>query len=205
MTLAAFGPFALAFEKDGLRVPGYLTLLHLGFEQDVQVVIDRIQQAMADDGRQRWVDALLAERDWRPHLPAAIAFLLDRRSLLARDSLWRAIDSASWVTPQLVVAAFFSDPQFVARASVRLERYSAGPNASDDDQPSAKVVASLIGASALIPELNPSVERWRENPAIESVLLLDAAWDRSEGIVLTWMAAVKRALASRNIELSAPR
>lgn len=168
-------------------------------------MIDRIQQAMADDERQRWVDALLAEKNWRPHLPAAIAFLLDRRSLLACESLWRAIDSPSWVTPQLVVAAFFSDPQFVARARLRLEAIAPAEYRSYTDLPSAKVAASLIGASSLLPELKPSVERWRENPAIASLLGLDAAWDASEGIVLTWMAAIKRSFASRRIELSPPR
>jgi len=34
--------------------------------------------------------------------------------------LWRAIDGASWVAPQLVAAALIADPEFEARAAERL-------------------------------------------------------------------------------------
>ncbi|HEX6835678.1 MAG TPA: hypothetical protein VF334_03845 [Polyangia bacterium] len=36
------------------------------------------------------------------------------------DALWRAIDGASWVAPQLVAAALLADPRFEPRAAERL-------------------------------------------------------------------------------------
>jgi len=110
MAFSEFGPFAIAFEDGGLSAPGHLVLLNLMTGEEAQLVIEKIYGAMASGQSQLWIDALLAERDWRPHLPAAIAFLLDRGLTLQREPLWRAIDAGSWVTPQLAVVAYFSDP-----------------------------------------------------------------------------------------------
>jgi hypothetical protein len=104
MALTEFGPFAIAFDRGELKVPGYLELLGLN-DNDSQVVIDRIERASATGDPRPWVDALLNDANWRPHLVAAIAFLLDDRDTLDRHLLWKAIDSGSWVTPQLVVTA----------------------------------------------------------------------------------------------------
>jgi hypothetical protein len=111
MPLEKFGPFASAFEKGQLAVPGHLALLSLrGPESDV--VIDRIQTAMRSEDPRRWVDALFDDPNWRAHLVGAIALLLDAGSRLSTAPLWHAIDAGSWVTPQLVVTAYFTDPSF---------------------------------------------------------------------------------------------
>jgi hypothetical protein len=84
-----------------------------------QIVIDHIRDALAVRDAQRWVKALLADPGWRLHLVAAIAFLLDQPKALDCAPVWSAIDAGSWVTPQLVVTALFSDPTFPTRARER--------------------------------------------------------------------------------------
>lgn len=46
MPKASFGPFADAFEKHGLTVPGYLELLHCR-GSGVDLVLDRVQTALS--------------------------------------------------------------------------------------------------------------------------------------------------------------
>ena len=89
-----FGPFATLLESD----PGYLELLNLPNGERIQPVIDQIQYALEDGDSKRWVAALLHETDWRPHLVASIAHILDGGSMLDSGPLWSAIDRGSWST-----------------------------------------------------------------------------------------------------------
>jgi hypothetical protein len=65
MSLERFGPFADAFTRDGLDVPGYLELLGLQ-NRAAQVVIDRIEQALAHGDAFRFIDPLFDDPNWRP-------------------------------------------------------------------------------------------------------------------------------------------
>ncbi|WP_437618196.1 hypothetical protein [Sorangium sp. So ce1151] len=153
----------------------------------------------------------------RPHLVGAIALLLDQSETLDRNLLWCAIDAGSWVTPQLIDTAVFVDPSFPEKARVRVdeqcpvlvpvgltpaERHSAtGPDGMLGR--SAKMLASLLAASASI----PSLERWasdlQRDVRIEQVLKEDA-WNKSDEIVASWMTNVRRAFLERG-HLLAPK
>jgi hypothetical protein len=206
MAFSEFGPFAIAFEDGGLSAPGHLVLLNLMTGEEAQLVIEKIYGAMASGQSQLWIDALLAERDWRPHLPAAIAFLLDRGLTLQREPLWRAIDAGSWVTPQLAVVAYFSDPCFAASATLRLNRFAAQPDGLPESEGQAnapKIIASLLGVFALDPALKESVAKWKSVPAIQVLLGQGDAWDIND-IVASWMAAVRAQFAIRGVTLTPP-
>ncbi|WP_437808086.1 hypothetical protein [Sorangium sp. So ce1078] len=210
MALTQFGPFAVVFEKGELTVPGHLELLHL-HTPGAQIVIDRVERALSAGDPARWVAALFRDANWRPHLVGAIALLLDQSETLDRDLLWRAIDSGSWVTPQLVVTAVLVDPSFPEKARVRVdeqcpvlvpvgltptERHSAtGPDGTLGR--SAKMLASLLAASASI----RSLERWasdlQRDVRIEQLLKEDEWNNRSDEIVASWMTNVRRAFLER--------
>ncbi|WP_437886381.1 hypothetical protein [Sorangium sp. So ce307] len=209
MALDQFGPFAVMFEEGELDVPGYLRLLHLHTPES-QIVIDRVERALSAGDPARWVAALFRDADWRPHLVGAIALLLDQGETLDRNLLWCAIDSGSWVTPQLIVAAVFVDPSFPEKARVRVdeqcpvlvpvsltpaERHSAtGPDGLLGRR--AKMLASILAASASI----RSLERWasdlQRDVRIEHLLKEDE-WNGSDKIVASWMTNVRRAFLER--------
>jgi hypothetical protein len=201
-----FGPFASAFERGELDVPGYLELLHLGRMDGVRVVVERIASALSQGDSQRWVRAMMGQRNWRPHLVGAVAFLLDHERVLDRGDLWAAIDGGSWVTPQLAVTASFADPSFADGVRSRLDAYcpltspeSARPASPDR---SGKMAASLLGVASRTPDLRPWVPGWRSDPQIQELLEQDAAWDGSEHITTRWADDVSACFHALGIELA---
>jgi hypothetical protein len=213
MPLAKFGPFASVFEKGQLAVPGHLALLGLR-EPDTDIVIDRIQFAMRSEELERWVDALFDDPNWRAHLVGAIAVLLDGGARLSTARLWRAIDTGSWVTPQLVVTAYFADPKFpehlIARLNHRCEitvppglspvaRHSAtGPGGAVHR--SAKLLASLLCIGKRLPALSSFLERASADPDLAELLGKDI--DDSATITDRWYTQLTTHFASRQRELT---
>jgi hypothetical protein len=123
MSLSKFGPFARVFETGEFEVPGHLELLHLRNE-GAQVVISRIEHAVSVGDPARWIRALLEGPNWRPHLVAAVAMLVVDGAPCCVDGLWGAVDTGSWVTPQLVVAAFLLDDRIASDWFAQLTRSS---------------------------------------------------------------------------------
>ncbi|HEX8204127.1 MAG TPA: hypothetical protein VF590_26860 [Isosphaeraceae bacterium] len=215
MVFPEFGPFAIAFEKDGLTAPGYLTLLHLASD-DAQIVIGRIEEALAVGDPRQWAAALLAGPNWRPHLVAAIAYLLSRSTPLDPAPLWGSIDAGSWVTPQLVVTALFSDPMFPLNARSRVDRrcpvnvlsqrnsierhITTGPGDTRDR--SAKMLASILGVCPCVPSLAACELAWRAEAELQAMLREDASRDRSECLTTSWMSSVRAQFLKRGIVLS---
>ncbi len=213
-----FGPFRTALRSEGTKVAGYLMLLGLPRDDaaDLHLVIDRIAVALDDPEAPRWVAALLAEMNWRPHLVAAIAYLLDGPSRLPSDSLWSAIDAGSWVVPQLVVTAFFTDRDFASRAALRLdrccpisplgayERLSPAEQHTVGHAPSGKLAASLLALAAEVPELRAREGVWRAEPEIRALLDRDASWDSSEEITAGWSARIRACFSQRGVVLARP-
>jgi hypothetical protein len=213
MSLEKFGPFASAFEKGQLAVPGYLKLLNL-HGSDTDVVIDRIQSSMRSEEVVRWIDALFDDPNWRAHLVGAIAVLLDGGARLTTAPLWRAIDAGSWVTPQLVVTAYFADPKFpehlIARLNDRCEiavpsdlslvaRHSAtGPGGAVHR--SAKLLASLLCIGKRLPALSSFLERATAEPDLAELLGKDI--DNSSTITDRWYTQLTTHFASRQRELT---
>jgi hypothetical protein len=213
MSLEKFGPFASAFENGQLAVPGYLALLNLD-GPDTDVVIDRIQSSMRSEDLVRWVDALFDDPNWRAHLVGAIAVLLDGGARLTAAPLWGAIDAGSWVTPQLVVTAYFADPNFpehlIARLDHRCEiavpsglspftRHSAtGPGGAVHR--SAKLLSSLLCIGKRLPALASFLERASAEPDIAELLGKDI--DNSSTITDRWYTQLTAHFASRQRELT---
>ncbi len=206
MPFPEFGPFERTVVAGELPVPVYLVLFGLQTGPDTQIAIDQVQLALDAGESQRWIDALLGERNWRPHLPAAIGHILARSRRLNTSSLWHAIDLGSWVTPQLVVSGAFSDPLFPQRVAERLDQFALPEPVSGGTEPRQgnrpKVVASLLAAATQVRELSDRVPKWHAAPSVMSLLDKDLAWDKSGSIVCDWMAAAVTAFRGRGIDLS---
>jgi len=93
--------------------------------------IDEVRAALDDSWRAAAIELLAG--GWRDQVTAAAAIAVasagaDRpvdAELLA--ALWRAIDGASWVVPQLVAAALLADAEFERRAAERLTTVARRP------------------------------------------------------------------------------
>jgi len=212
MSLSKFGPFADVFAKGELVVPGYLELLSLN-TTSAQIVIDRIERAISHDDPCPWVDALFDDPNWRPHLVAAIALILDDGQRLPIAGLWRAADAGSWVTPQLIVSAYLVDPGFLDQCRMRfanagpvsppvglspIERHSAtGPGSIR--QRSAKLLASLATVGSRVPSLSSWLGEVGSIPEIATLMAEDV--DDSGQIAESWLSAVKYQFTLRGREL----
>lgn len=112
--------------------------------------IDELRAAL-DDGWPAAALDLLAG-GWREQITAAAAIAVSaaaRGKPLSDDpldplraALWRAIDGASWVAPQLVASALLADPEFEARAAERLADAMRRP---------PKTIGSLVRAYTRCP------------------------------------------------------
>jgi hypothetical protein len=208
MPISKFGPFAGAFEKGELTVPGHLELLNL-HGPGADVVIDRIQLALLTEEPRRWVDALFDDPNWRAHLVGAIAILLDGGARLDTVAMWRALDSGSWVTPQLVVTAYFADPVFpehliervkrrcevtVPSALSPVERHSAtGPGGTVHR--SAKLLVSLLSMGKRLPALSSFLQQASAEPDLAALLEKDI--DNAAAITDSWCTQVITHFATR--------
>jgi hypothetical protein len=209
-----FGPFEPAFQTGELKVPGYLTLLGCG--ESSRVVFDHIARGVRDgDDPAPWVDVMLGDVNWRPHLVAAVVLLITDLRATATASLWNAIERGSWVTPQLVCTAFLGDYAFREYAIRRLddscpvnlpmgmspaERHSAtGPAGTQARR--AKEAASLLAIMALVPDLESRAVEYQSRTEIQELLKIDAAYDNSSEIALSWLENVRERLAEKGLLL----
>jgi hypothetical protein len=163
----ACSPFDRLFENTA-----YLKLLRL--LPWASSAIAEIERACGDEGAAQAAASMLAERNWRPHLVAAVATLF---ADFDATHLWGAIDRGSWVTPQLLVTAYYVDRDLVANVRARV----AGA--------SAKLGASLWQIARWVPEL-------------EDVPRIEDSWDRSDEIAADWRDAVVARFAERGRTLS---
>lgn len=210
---AEFGAFAAVLRGADPRVPEPLSLLSMS-GPDVGAVIERIEQALGACDPAPGVDAMFASPDWRPHLIAATALLLDGRRRLDPAAMWRAIDAGSWVTPQLVATAYLIDPAFVERLRERIEsgcgiaappglsraqRYRATGPASVEER-SAKLLTSLLRMGARVPSLVPWLRGVSKQPRLAALQTIDR--DQSGNIADNWLCNVMRQFQARGRALS---
>jgi hypothetical protein len=85
---------------------------------------------------------LLEEVGWRAQLVGAFALAVAGGDQKACTALWRAMDSGSWVSPQLAATAFLIDPAFELRAEERLLGGARRP---------PKLIGSLVRAYHRLP------------------------------------------------------
>jgi hypothetical protein len=133
--------------------------------------------------------------------------------------LWNAIDAGSWVTPQLVVTALFSDPAFPTRVRDRVEAHCpvtllstltplvrhvvTGPG--DAHARSAKMLASILCVCSVVPSLAAREASWRAKTETQALLDADAFKDRSHLVASHWMSAASAAFLKRGIVLMPAR
>jgi hypothetical protein len=217
MSLVEFGPFARVWLGPGeVPVPEHLELLWL--ESDgARTVVDRVARALVEPEPQRWIDAMLDDPNWRPHLVAALAYLLDDERRLDCRPLWRAMDAGSWVIPQLAVTACYVDADFVRAARDRVARrcpvrvpagltpverhVATGPIGGGER--SAKLLVSLLTASEEIPELASWAASVRADGELQAMLSADAS-DGAATIVTRWREQVRLCFRERGVELRPP-
>lgn len=123
---------------------------------------------------------------------AAVAFLVDSKSRLNRALLWNPIRAGSWVTPQLIVAAMYTDPEFSTNAIACVERN--GPS-------NGKLVASVLGLRSMVPAIDRRANAWGADPELVGALETDAAWDRSDAIAVRWAIRIREICAEHGIRL----
>ncbi len=116
--LAAFGPFAVVFEPINNDTTPYLSLLHL-HDQHSLVVVRAIRDAVSKPNSASCKLSLLRDVNWRPQLVGVIATHYAPTND-AISQLWAALDSGSWVTPQIASILSRCDPTFVGSAVSRL-------------------------------------------------------------------------------------
>ena len=117
----AYGPFAILLEPhhDERTLP-YTTLFGLGPAS--AKVLRSIRVAASEPDAERCIVLLLRDANWGAQIVGAVAAYV-RPSDAAVDHVWRALDSGSWVSPELAAVASLVDPAFVARALDRLDNH----------------------------------------------------------------------------------
>lgn len=146
-----FGPFDPVFERGELPVPGHLALLNLGDAAECNVVVERIDRALAHPDALESLAKLLTANNWRPHLVAAVAMLRSSNAQRYVHFLWSAVRTGSWVSPQLLATASIVDPKFLINCESRLAesvRISPGAGMSPSDRHSATGPAGSSARSA---------------------------------------------------------
>lgn len=209
MTRESFGVFSPVLQSPG----SYLALLHLGSTEAIHVVSSVVKCCETSATAHGEIVRLLDESNWRPHLVAAVAVSAQEHDHTSMARLWATFDSGSWVTPQLAVAAYLRDPNFLELARARilarcpleaskltsmtpLKRHSAaGPGGIRAR--SGKAAASLV---RLVGLLRPSPE-WlaTERSSPDLVALLAEDMDGSAQIAETWLAKLRTLLRALNI------
>lgn len=99
----------------------YLCLLNLGGEDAVRAVqlVRACCRSVADPypDINHWLD----DPNWRVHLVAAVAAILQGPDPETVRRLWHRFDAGSWVTPQLAATLFLVDSDLERQSRTRLE------------------------------------------------------------------------------------
>jgi hypothetical protein len=209
VTRERFGVFSPVLQSSD----GYLALLHLDSPEAIHAVSSVVKCCETSATAHSEIIRLLDESNWRPHLVAAVAVSAQEHDHTSMARLWATFDSGSWVRPQLAVAAYLRDPNFLELAKVRilarcpfepskltsmtpLERHSAaGPGGVRAR--SGKAAASLV---RLVSLLRPSPE-WLatelSSPDLAALFAEDI--DLSAQIAETWLAKLENLLRELKI------
>jgi hypothetical protein len=195
-----FGIFEPVFESPH----GYLALLGLHSSdaiQAVELVRNCCRQAPNPSPD---ICKLLADANWRPHLVAAAAVIVSGYNSESIKNLWRRMDSGSWVIPQIGVALYLTDPDFLPQARTRLEarcpldvsdllamsdveRHSAaGP--AGKIQRSAKAAATLLYLLQLAAPAESWIQEVRAAPDMQALLAED--FDAAHLIAEKWLEKI---------------
>ena len=139
---------------------------------------------------------LLEGANWRPHIVGACAVMAGVRGPRLVDRLWDRIDGASWVSPQLSVAAEAADPGYPDKVHRRLEAVLAGcwlqrDGLSPLDCPERPFGSAGVRAKALAALCALVDDELAADPAVVSFLA--GATDGGDRLARGWRAAVDKA------------
>jgi hypothetical protein len=205
-----FPTFTPIFEKGTIS----LSFLHL-YSDDLSDAFAFIRNACENSKNvSNEIMSLLAENDWRPHLVAAAAILIQKKlPSKVYENLWRAFDKGSWVSPQLAVVAWLRDSNFEVSAKQRIhngcpqntkqidelspiERHVIAGPASNSGR-SAKALAALIYLVGLSEGANGWLMQELQRDEIKTLLKQDE--DFGGTIAEKWLSSLR--LKSSNLGL----
>jgi len=210
--IRSFGSFSKLFMRDdGIAVGAHRDLLWL--ETDAATALDLVRDALEEDDWETYAVKMMQFPQWRFHLVAGCALLFESSERIL-PRLWKAIDSGSWVTPQLAVVGYFADPSFIEQAKSRVEAgcpviFPEGLDASeihdlsvsmDPVRESAKNLATLLFLCGQVPELSSWYEKTRESPEVLAHLRKNI--DRSAAITEKWLKEITDLFKERGMILS---
>jgi hypothetical protein len=186
----------------------YLSLLHLSNKGAKEIVSQVVSLARSSTNPYEEIGALFDDRNWRPHLVGAVALADLDYDASSFVKLWRAIDTGSWVTPQLTVAAFLRDTNFVLHAQTRLENFcpidttllfSTTPlerhfaaGLAGGRHRSAKMAAALIHLLRLMQQIPDWLAPTLEVPELQKLVKDD--FDNSGELAETWLTEIRTLL-----------
>lgn len=205
----AFGPFAVMVEPNYVdRTLPYVRLLGLGRGADE--VLRSVRVAASEPDAERRVVVLLRDQNWRAQIIDAVAAYV-RPSDACVAQMWQALDSGSWVSPQLAAVVSLLDSAFVAHATDRLrnhceviidsdyviedpvERHSAqGPGSGRAR--SAKVAAALFALLEQDVPTDGRVAALRRDSQLQTLIAADV--DDAAELARGWRDRLVQALAS---------
>jgi len=155
----------------------------------------------------------LASNQLAPSFVGAVAIATLPQDHEANNELWAAIDSGSWVTPQLAAVAFLRDPMFADHAWERLRSgcrvntfRSAGVSAVERHisgcpggsvKRSAKTAASLVRLVGLLPQQPAGLIAQASTPDLVSLVSKDI--DSSGSIAEGWLKILKKNLVDLGV------
>jgi hypothetical protein len=195
-----FGIFESVFESPH----GYLALLDL-HSADAAVAVEEVK-ACCHKVPDPCVDIcrLLEDRNWRPHLVAAVAVIVSGFQSATVKQLWSRLDSGSWVTPQIATTLFLVDPDFATQAHIRLtagcpvdpnqppmdplERHSATGPARTVER-SAKCTAALLYLASMLTPVPNWLQEVQASAEIQVLLAQDV--DNASDIVDGWLRRIR--------------
>lgn len=202
----------MSVEQESLSYPsfehlysGRLYVRLLGLTADAGSSVQAVRAAVHQSPHvEAEVVALFAGADWREHLVGAVAILVGAASPTTLAALWRAFDSWSWVSPQLAVTAFLSEPAFETSARPRAEagcpmqtdriadlhgaerECLAGVRGSEvPPSRSSKALAALVYLCRHLPDTEAWLEAVLANEALQKTLADDL--DGGDRIAAQWL------------------
>lgn len=201
MDWAEFTPL---FEPPAGQVGGYLNLLNLHIDAESAIALIRAAIAASGSRLPERIEMLLSQPNWRPQLVGAAALFVGGEPQCL-DALWSALDRPCWTSPQLAATAAHIDPDFEARAKLRieqgcpmdwsamlpksmLERHSAQGPAGADGQ-SAKLLAVLLTLCGRREPEPVWLASLRNMPTVQALVRRDL--DGSGDIALRWAARME--------------
>lgn len=194
--LDLMGPFRVYFAPLGDIKNPYLKLLNPSRPEGQSVMRHLVEYVHGGPELEDEVLVLLDGANWRPHIVGACAVMAGVRGPRVVDRLWDRIDGASWVSPQLAVAAEAADPGYADEVHRRLEAVLAGcwlqrDGISPLDCPERPFGSAGIRAKALAALCALVDDELAADPAVVSFLA--RATDGGDRLARSWRAAVDEA------------